>query len=236
MMQHFSISSILVSILLFTTSANAAFVSDRLYLGVYALPDTTSSLKKMLPSGSEVKVLEKEGEFVRIKSADGVEGWARAEFISEKTPASLTIKEITAQRDKLQAQLNVIGVTEQTVKRLQRQLAKANRQIKDLRKEIEDKQAASAEQVEQQRSDQTAQLEQLNQQLEESKQETLELVEEIQSLKNKFQEAGGSTQDTLTKIVWLLVTMFICLIVGIVLGAGWLERRVRKRFNGRKVW
>ena len=236
MMNRFSVGASFLAIFLCAASANAAYVSERQYLGIYSLPDTTSSPISKLPSGSEVKVLEEQGDFVRIRTADGTEGWARAEFISEKTPASLTIKEITAQRDKLQAQLNDIGITQQTVKRLQRQLASANRKIKDLGKEIESKQAAATEQVEQQKSDQVAQLKQLNEKLEQSEQVAIELAQEIKALKTKQRKAGGSTKDTLAKIVWLLCAMLLCLIVGIFLGAGWLARRVRKRFNGRKVW
>ncbi len=215
---------------------NAAYVSERLFLSIYASPRENASLVKTLPSGSEVEILEEEGEFVRIRAANDVEGWAKAEFITEQTPASLTIKQITQQRDQLQAQLNAIGVTEQTVKRLQRQLATANRQIKNLNKDIEDKQSTAQEQAEQQKFDQTAQLQLLYQELEESEQATLVLADENKALKSKLRAAGGNTHDTLTKIAWLLLSMSLCLVLGILLGIGWLARRVRRRFNGRKVW
>jgi SH3 domain protein len=228
------------AILLFTicsiNNAQAAFVSDRLYLGVYPLPDSTTAPVKMLPSGSEVEVLETQGEFVRIRMTDGNEGWARAEFISDKVPASLTIKQITTQRDQLQAQLNAIGVTEQTVNRLQRQLAEANETIKDLRKDIQDEQAVAAEQASQQQSSQQTVLNDLKQKLLASEAQVATLQEETKSLKTKIRAAGGNTEDTLEKIAWVLVSMLLCLLIGSVLGANWLARRVRKRFNGRKVW
>jgi SH3 domain protein len=190
----------------------------------------------MLPSGTEVEVVEKNGDFVRIKLKDGTEGWARSEFISAKTPASLSIKQVTRQRDNLQAQLNAIGVTEETVKRLQRQLAKANRTIKGLRKNMQGEQAAAAEQAAQQEANQQAVLKELMQKLTATEEQLTALTEDNKTLKTKLRAAGVSSKDTLAKIAWLLFSMSLCLAIGFGIGTHWLGRLVRKRFNGRKVW
>ncbi|MBN1378747.1 MAG: TIGR04211 family SH3 domain-containing protein [Gammaproteobacteria bacterium] len=218
------------------SSAQAAFVSDRLFLGIYSSADATAAPIKMLASGSEVEVLEEQGDYVRIKMDDGSEGWARAEFISTKAPASLTIKQVTSQRDQLQAQLNAIGVTEQTVTRLQRQLAEANQTIIDLRKDVQGEQNAALEQANLQLVNQQTLADKLKQKLTLAEEETKKLEEEAKTLKAKIRAAGGSTEDTLAKIAWVLMSMALSLVIGAVLGANWLSRRVRKRFNGRKVW
>lgn len=222
--------------MLFTHIARAEFVSERLYLGIYELPDSSTTPIKMLPSGSEVEVMEKQDDFLRIRMADGTEGWARAEFITDNIPASLTIKQITNQRDQLQAQLNAIGVTEQTVKRLQRQLAEANNTIKELRRDVEGEQVAAAEQVAQQQQTQETLLNEFKQKLVSTEEQSMALQEEVKLLKTKLRDAGGSTEDTLEKVAWLLASMLLSLIIGAAIGANWLARKVRKRFAGRKVW
>jgi SH3 domain protein len=227
---------ILFAVLLITGNAQAAFVSDRLFLGIYPLPDATTTPLKMLPSGSEVKVLEEQADFVRIKTADGDEGWVRAEFIGNRAPASVTIKQVTAQRDQLQAQLNAMSVTEQTVSRLQRQLAEANETIKGLRREMQGEQVAAAEQTAQLEASQQDQITELQQKLVTTEGQVASLQAETKTLKDKIRAAGGNTEDTLVEIAWVLISMLLCLIIGAVLGANWLAQRVRKRFNGRKVW
>ena len=220
----------------FACNAEAAFVSDRLFLGIYPLPDSTTPPEKMLASGTEVEILEQQGDYVRIRAKDGSEGWARAEFISDEAPASLNIKQVTTQRDQLQAQLNAIGVTEQTVKRLQRQLAEANQTIKDLRKDVQGGQAEAAKQAAEQEASRQAMVDDMQQKLDSAQTEIATLQEESKTLKTKLRAAGGNTEDTLAKIAWVLVSMLLCLVIGVALGANWLARRVRQRFNGRKVW
>jgi SH3 domain protein len=221
---------------LFTVTVQAEYVSERLYLGIYELPDSTTTPVKMLPTGTEVEVLETQGDFVRIRAGDGSEGWARTEFISDKTPASLVLKQVTKQRDQLQVQLNAIGVTEQTVKRLQRQLAEANNTIKNLRRDVEGEQTAAAEMAAQQKEARENLTSELNQKLEQADAELLKAQEEIKLLKTRLREAGGTSEDTLVKIAWLLFSMALSLVIGAIIGAQWLSRKVRKRFAGRKVW
>jgi hypothetical protein len=40
----------------------------------------------------------------------------------------------------------------------------------------------------------------------------------------------------LAQIGWMLFSMLLCLVAGIMIGIRWLSGRIRHRFNGLKIW
>jgi SH3 domain protein len=195
-------------------AAPKAYISDRLILGLYAQPDPTATPIKSLPSGLQVQILETRDAFVRIRMVDGNEGWARAEFITTELPAKVQLQQVIRERDQLREQLNAEAGGEQ---QLTTQLMQARQKIQQLEQQLPLPQEGSGEGAE----------------------EALQRAQQkIAELERQLANSGGARSDDniAPKILSLLGTLLLSVGLGAMLGVRWLGARVRKRFNGLKVW
>src|SRR5688572_18171370 len=78
-------------------SAETAYVTDVLRLGIHATADTSDRAFDNLVSGTAVEVLERNPNFARVRLADGREGWVRATYLVTTAPAAARIVELEAQ-------------------------------------------------------------------------------------------------------------------------------------------
>jgi SH3 domain protein len=196
------------------TTKPTAYISDRLILGLYAQPDPTATPIKSLPSGLKVEILETRDAFVRIRMVDGNEGWARAEFITTELPAKVQLQQVSRERDQLREQLNAQAGGDQQMAAL---LSQARQKIQQLEQQSTVAQEGSGEGVEE--AFQRAQ-------------------QKIAELERQLANSGATRSDDniAPKILSLLGTLLLSVGLGAMLGARWLGARVRRRFNGLKVW
>jgi TolA-binding protein len=96
-----------------TASAETQYVIETLVVNVNNAPDASGTRVATVKSGDAVEVLERQGDQVHVKLANGTEGWIRKSYLSEK--------------ESLQRQLDRRGVEVDTLKKqiatLQEQLA-----------------------------------------------------------------------------------------------------------------
>jgi SH3 domain protein len=196
-----------------TAAGQKAYISDRLILGLYAQPDPTAAPIKSLPSGLQVQILETRDAFVRIRMVDGNEGWARAEFITTEMPAKVQLQQVTRERDQLRDQLNAQDGGDQ---QLATQLSQARQKI---------------QQLEQQLSNPRDSGEGVEEAFQRAQQKIAELERQLGG-----QTATRSDDNIAPKILSFLGTLLLSVGLGAMLGVRWLGARVRRRFNGLKVW
>lgn len=232
-------AAIVLLLLLITAGQGAlaepAYIGERLYLGLYAVPDSTTEPVKTLASGTSVEVLQRLGEYVQLQLKDGTEGWARAEFVSKEPPAKTLVKELTAERDRLRQQLETANNDSRQKTTLQDQLSKANQKIAALNEQLQGRQSDEAAITETQVAQQQV-IDGLKTQLNNAEQGSAQLQAEIAELKKAGLAAQSAKPDVLMRVIWLLVAMFASLCMGVYIGIRWLSGRVRRRFNGIKVW
>jgi len=77
-------------------SAETAYVTDVLRLGIHAAADTSDRAFDNLVSGTAVEILERNTNYARVKLADGREGWVRSTFLVTTAPAAARIVELEA--------------------------------------------------------------------------------------------------------------------------------------------
>lgn len=75
-------------------SAETAYVTDSLRLGIHEAPDTSDRAFENLVSGTAVEVLERNANYARVRLGDGREGWVRATFLVTTKPAAARIAEL----------------------------------------------------------------------------------------------------------------------------------------------
>lgn len=218
--------------------AETAYISDRLYLGLYASPGVGAEPIKTLVNGTKVDILQRQGDFVFLRLNDGSEGWARAEFVTTQLPARLQLEQLNAELAALKAKQRVNTVDNQQLESIQNQLIKANKTVSSLRTQLKNEQEKTSKVLADTQAKQLSEkesTEKLNQQLLNSEQTIENLQQQISALQAKAAE-NNPNNKMLLKVLWLIIIMLISMGLGAVLGIRWLSVRIRKRFNGLKVW
>ncbi len=87
------------------SAANSAYVIDKLLVGVHQDQDLSSSIIKVLPTGTKLEVIKREGELALIKDPEGTHGWVDAAYLMEEVPASIRVKSLVDENAALNARL-----------------------------------------------------------------------------------------------------------------------------------
>lgn len=81
--------------------AETAYVIDKLLVGVHKEKSIDSEIVKVLPTGTPVEVLERDGELARIKEPDGETGWVDAGYLMSEQPAALLLEDLEKKNKEL---------------------------------------------------------------------------------------------------------------------------------------
>lgn len=103
------LSYILLAVIPFSAQAETQYVSDHLVITVRTGQGAQYQIIKTLESGEHVKVLETtETGYSRIETSDGVEGWVRSQYLTDKPVASEKLAKVEAALEKTKESLNSI--------------------------------------------------------------------------------------------------------------------------------
>ena len=102
--------------------AQTLYVTDILQLGLHDTADLANPPFRSLPSGSKVEVLEANGPYTRLRTADGSIGWAKSLYLVSEEPARARLANLEKQNNALDA----------SNKKLRSQLADQNQRVKIL--------------------------------------------------------------------------------------------------------
>ena len=165
--------ALVLMLLLWTglASAETFYVTDKVLVGVYEKPDTSSDIIKPLQSGTPIEILKRSKGFAQVRSSDGTTGWIENSYLIDYKPSQLVVLELTDQKKQLSEQLSLSKAElEATQKQLvevgktgklsgNEQLALKNKELKrlqELSKSLDKKLAAANKQLENNASQQQA--------------------------------------------------------------------------------
>jgi hypothetical protein len=77
--------------------AETLYVVEQLVVNVNSAPDATGQRVSTIKSGEAVEVLERQGDQVHIHLPNGTEGWVRKSYLSEQEPLQHRLNESNAQ-------------------------------------------------------------------------------------------------------------------------------------------
>ena len=107
--------------------AKTFYVTDKVLVGVYEQATTDSNLIKALPTGTPIEILEREGEYAKVRSPDGTTGWVETSYLIDHKPAQLVVLDLTDQQKQTNEQLSLAQAElEATQKQLVDAKAKTN--------------------------------------------------------------------------------------------------------------
>lgn len=89
-------------------SADVVYVDDVLHVGVRAEPGTGLAPMEVIETGDKVEVLQRDGHYFRVRTADGTEGWVAARYMTTEVPARQKVKALDERNSQLQTELNTM--------------------------------------------------------------------------------------------------------------------------------
>lgn len=92
----------------FVATAETAYVTDNLRLGLHAAADTTDRAFRTLDSGQELDIISRDRNYAYVGLPDGVQGYVKAAYLVFDKPAKLIVSEVQAAFDNLQQELETI--------------------------------------------------------------------------------------------------------------------------------
>jgi len=187
-----------------TASAETRYVVDQLIITLRTGQSNQHQILKTLPSGTALELLEDAGNYSRVRTPDGIEGWVLTQYISS-TP---TAKQRLAAAEKRLAEAEALA------KRLQTELDATKRRENELlnsQDKLTQQQQSQSDELERLRriSAQPLKLEQENQQM---KKDLLELENDYKLLRQEHQLLSDSSERE-----WFLTGAGV-IILGILIG------------------
>ncbi len=101
------ISNLLLVLLLIcagTAAAEVVYVDDYLRLGVRTNPDPAESSIAVVTTGEALTVLGREGDYIKIRTEDGTEGWVSKNYVSDEPPARRQLEQLRKDYEQKEAQ------------------------------------------------------------------------------------------------------------------------------------
>ncbi len=86
-------------------SAETAYVTDTLSLGLHEAADTSDRPFKTLSSGQEMEILSRTKYYANVQLPDGTQGYVKAGYLVSAKPAKLIVAETQAKVDRLTSEL-----------------------------------------------------------------------------------------------------------------------------------
>lgn len=86
-------------------AAETLYVIDRIYVALRDAPAEAAAALKTLETGVALEVLERAGSFVRVRDAQGAEGWMEARYLSAEPPARHQLAALREELARVRAEL-----------------------------------------------------------------------------------------------------------------------------------
>lgn len=190
------------------------YVTDQLRLTLYREASASSGSLGLLSSGDRLEVLERKGPYSRVRTEGGKIGWVKNGFLITQPTAVTRLAEAEQRIAELEQELDKYADSRATLQRYEQRIAELEQQKAELQQQRE------------QASEQIAELEQRNR----------ELTGDLQ--RSRSGELGWDELWSLLRLYWVLLAAISLLLalIGFLFGKLWIERRIRSRFHGYKVW
>jgi SH3 domain protein len=224
-------SIVRLSLVLFCVIAGpvaGAHITDKLVVGLYGDPSAEGTPIRLLSSGTPLDVLERSGDFARVRLADQTQGWVEATYVTEEKPAKAVLLETQARLRQMGLELAALrekqapsatGLAPAAGEAVLRQsLVEAEARIADLEHQL----AANLPEGAAQRR---------LIELEDSVEQALRLLADAQGYELRRPQAAGGVVGRYRS--WIVGV--IALLLGFGAGVALLDYRNRRRHGGFRV-
>lgn len=110
-------------------SAETAYITDNLRLGLHQAADTSDRAFQTLESGQELEIISRDRNYANVRLPDGAEGYVKAAYLVFDKPAKLIVSQTQVANDALRGELEEIkaafAAPAATIDLLEQQLAES---------------------------------------------------------------------------------------------------------------
>jgi len=107
---------VLAALVFFSASlatAETAYVTDILQLGLHAAEDTSDRPFRNLQSGTELEVLTRVPNYALVATANGEQGWVKSAYLVTEKPARLRVSEVETALEIMREELETAQMARQ---------------------------------------------------------------------------------------------------------------------------
>jgi len=97
-----------ISACLPSASAEQVYVVDQLLVGIHAEKDLASAIVKVLPTGTVLDVVERDGDLALVVDAEQNKGWVDAAYLTSEAPAALRLAALETEKTALEQRIKEI--------------------------------------------------------------------------------------------------------------------------------
>lgn len=213
-LQHLLLCGLLAAAL--PAYAETVFIIDQVEAGLHESREASSPILKLLPTGTELEVVARDGTRVQVRDSTGTVGWIDARFLMPDKPTRQLLNEAEAELERTRAEL---------------------RQLREQRSETD----AKATPAELQRLKQAR--DGLQKELAAERDQVAALRARISELENRSTQqahspAGGGMQGLVSILEqprYLAAAIVVLLLLGVLAGAWLVDYLNRRRHGGFRI-
>jgi ferric-dicitrate binding protein FerR (iron transport regulator) len=183
------------------------YVTDRVQAVVYAQPSLEGNQVRILESGDAVELVSREGDNVHIRLDDGSEGWIAGSYLVVDIPATRQLQALTAENERLRASARTDPAASGELKALKDRNAQLQADLAAAQRDLDAVQAKTAAPAAARPDDEIP----------------------VETLR-------PANRSRLFSILALVTGAAAALAIGFWWGYSTLERRVRRKYGGLKVY
>jgi hypothetical protein len=187
--------------------AQTLYVTDKLQAVVYAQPSLEGNQVRILESGDAVELVSREGDNAHIRLDDGSEGWIASSYLVVDIPATRQLPALTAENERLRASARTDAAASSELKTLKDRNAQLQAELAAAQRDLDAAQAKPAAPAAARPDDEIP-------------------VDTVRP----------ANRSRLFSILALVVGAAAALALGFWWGYSTLERRVRRKYGGLKVY
>lgn len=205
--------------------AETVYVIDRLLAGIHGDKALNSEILKVVPSGTALDLISRNGEFVEVRTPDGTAGWMDSGYVMTTRPAQLVVLELEARH-----------------KETSSELAEAREEVTALRTALADWEPAETAKTPPAASEALSEMQRLAEEVQRLKQE-LELAAAMPPVKATEDSANPAPPaprespgfHLFGAKQWSYLLGGALLLLAFTLGAYVVDFRLRKRYGGFRI-
>jgi SH3 domain protein len=198
--------------------ANILYITDQLRLSLYERADDRSKVLQYLGSGERLEITESAGPYVFVTTEDGSKGWVKKGFLVSEVPTLALLKQEEEKTQALVLELKKVANSSQVIDQYEKDMDALSEQLKTI---SEARDLAQSD------------VEEMNQQALE-KQRQADLITETR------QSKAEPLLALMTMMVgywrYIVPILFGFMLIGFIIAKRMLESRLKKKFQGVKVW
>ena len=234
---------LLLSATLYSTSvlAESAYITDKISVDIHSKINAEGKRIKSLPSGTVVEVLAKKNNYSRIRTRDKVEGWIETKYLTNEKPTQIEYLQLAVKYREAQVkiedyqtrllQMQELRKEAKTADWLRNRLNENTKAENSLKQELKFKDIAIAELK--------ITIANLEEQLINTKAELNSILassgaksHQTAVTTNIKDQPLYSTSSSVSFYTWLVLSLAVTLIIGVLMGFVLIDYKERKKQTG----